>query len=68
MASTSLSLGPCRLVQVLQLCFSPETLNVVQNLGLTAEEKQDQAQIIAALKQHVEGLVNETVERRNSEK
>ena len=37
----------------------------MENLGLTTVEKQDQAKIIAALKQHVEGLVNETVERRN---
>ena len=52
-------------VQALQLCFSRETLNIVENLGLTNAQKKDQAQIIAALKQHVEGRVNETIERRN---
>ena len=52
-------------VQALQLCFSRETLNVVDNLGLTAAEKTDQAQIIAALKRHVDGRINETIERRN---
>ena len=52
-------------VQALQLCFSRETLNVVDNLGLTTDERKDQALIIAALKRHVEGRVNETIERRN---
>ena len=52
-------------VQALQLCFSRETLNIVDNLGLTNAQKKDQAQIIAALKQHVEGRINETIERRN---
>ena len=52
-------------VQALQLCFSRETLNVVDNLGLTTDERKDQAQIIAALKRHVEGRVNETIERRS---
>ena len=52
-------------VQALQLCFSRETLNIVENLGLTNAQKKDQAQIIAALKQHVEGRINETIERRN---
>ena len=40
-------------VQALQLCFSRETLNVVENLGLTTDERKDQAQIIAAMKRHV---------------
>ena len=52
-------------VQALQLCFSRETLNIVENLGLTAAEKRDQALIIAALKQYVDGRINETIERRN---
>ena len=52
-------------VQALQLCFSRETLNVVENLGLSNAQKKNQAQIIAALKQHVEGRINETIERRN---
>ncbi len=52
-------------VQALQLCFSRETLNIVDNLGLTAAQKADQAQIIAALKVYVDGQVNESIERRN---
>ena len=52
-------------VQALHLCFSRETLNIMGNLGLTDAQKQDQAEIIAALRQHVEGKINETVERRN---
>ena len=52
-------------VEALQLCFSRETLHVIENLGLTTEQKRDQALIIAALKQHVSGRVNETIERRN---
>ena len=52
-------------VQALQLCFSRETLNIVENLGLTNAQKKYQALIIAALKVHVDGQINETVERRN---
>ncbi len=52
-------------VQALQLCFSRETLNIVDNLGLTVAQKADQAQIIAALKVYVDGQVNESIERRN---
>ena len=52
-------------VQALQLCFSRETLNIVDNLRMTNAQKKDQTQVIAALKQHVEGRINETIERRN---
>ena len=52
-------------MQALQLCFSRDTLNIVDNLGLTADQRQDQAQIISALKAYVDGHVNESVERRN---
>ena len=52
-------------VQALQLCFSRDTLNIVENLSLTTTQKKDQGQIIAALKQYVERRVNETIERRN---
>ena len=51
--------------QALQLCFSRETLHIVENLGLTTAQKKDQAQIIAALKTYVDGQINETIERRN---
>jgi len=43
-------------LQALQLCFSRKTLNLVENLGLTVTKRKDQAQLIAALKWHVEGL------------
>ena len=49
-------------VQVLTLCFSRETLTVVDNLGLTTEQKGDMDVIITAIKCHIEGLVNESME------
>ncbi len=52
-------------VHALQFCMSRETLTIVENLGLTEDQKADQALIIAALKQYVQGRINETVERRN---
>ena len=52
-------------VHALQFCMSRETLTVMENLGLTDAQKADQEQIIAALKQHVQGRINVTVERRN---
>ena len=52
-------------VHALQYCMSRETLTIVDNLGLTESQKADEAQIIAALKQYVQGRINETVERRN---
>ena len=53
-------------VQALTLCFSRETLTVVDNLGITTEERNDSSAIIAALKRHVEGHINESMERRRS--
>jgi len=55
-------------VQALSLCFSQETLVVVQNLGLTDEARNDVPQIIRALQHYVDGHVNETVERRTFRK
>jgi len=55
-------------VQALSLCFSRETLVVVQNLGLTDEARNDVSQIIQALQRYVDGHVNETVERRTFRK
>ena len=52
-------------VQVLTLCLSRETLTIVNNLGLTAEQKKDADVIITAIKRHIDGQVNESVERRN---
>ena len=54
-----------RQVQALLLCFSRETLAVVDNLGLTEEQQQNQAEIITALETYVKGRINESVERRN---
>ena len=50
------------------LCFSRETLSIVQNLGLTEEEKKSVDSIILAIKRYVERHVNEMVERRNFRK
>ena len=52
-------------VQVLTLCLSRESLAIVNNLGLTEEQKQDATAIIAAIKRHIDGQINESVERRN---
>ena len=52
-------------VQVLILCLSRETLAIVNNLGLTTEQKQDPSAIITAIKRHIDGHINESIERRN---
>ena len=52
-------------VLVLTLCLSRETLAVVNNLGLTEEQKQDADTIITAIKCHIDRQRNESVERRN---
>ena len=51
-------------VQALTLCFSRETLTVVNNLGLTEEERANADTIITAIKRHVDGHINVSVERR----
>ena len=53
-------------VQALTLCFSRETLTIVNNLGLTEEERSDLDAIIAALKCHVDGYIDESMGRRKS--
>ena len=40
-------------VQALTLCFSRETLSIVQNLGLSDANKQDIIAIIAAIKTYI---------------
>jgi hypothetical protein len=40
-------------------------LTTLINLGLTTDQKKDQAQITAALKNYIDGRVNETIERHN---
>ena len=52
-------------VEALTLCFSRETLAIVENLGLTTNERKDVTLIIAAIKRYIDGSVNESVERRN---
>ena len=52
-------------VQALTLCFSHDTLLIVQNLGLTEEQRGSVDETIRAIKRHVDGHINETVERRN---
>ena len=52
-------------VQALTLCLSCETVTIVDNLGLTAEQRGSVKEIIAAIEHYVHGQINETVERRN---
>ena len=60
--------GATKKVEVLSLCFSRETLAIVQNLGLTGNERKDMTAIIEAdeaLQSYVDGHLNKTVKRRN---
>ena len=52
-------------VQVLTLCLSRETLAIVNNLGLTPEQRQDASAIITAIKRHIDSHINESVKRCN---
>jgi len=52
-------------VQPLNLCFSRETLSIVQNLGLSDTDKQDVTAIITTIKKYIDGHINESVECRN---
>ena len=52
-------------VKALTLCFSRETLTIVDNLGLTAEQRGSVTSIVEAMQRYVEGHINESVERRN---
>ena len=49
-------------VEALSLCFLRETLSIVQNLGLTDEERKNMTVIIKALQSYVDGHLNKTVE------
>ena len=49
------------LVQALILCFSRESVTIVENLGLTAAHRQDATQIIGTISQYVEGKKNKAV-------
>ena len=44
-------------------CFSRETLAIFNNLGLTEEEQNNSDAIITAIKRHVDGLINESMEQ-----
>ena len=57
--------SPKKQVQALTLCFSGETLTIVNNHGLTTEEFKSVTSIIRAPKKYVAGHFNESVERRN---
>ena len=50
-------------VQALTLCFTREALTIVQNLGLSGDERKSVASIITAIKRYIEGHINESVER-----
>jgi len=49
-------------VQALTLCFLWETLTVVNNLGLSEEDRNSIAAIIAAIKHHINWHINESME------
>jgi len=48
-------------VQALSLCFSHETLSIVQNLGFGDEERANITAIIGAIKKYIDGHINESV-------
>ena len=52
-------------VKALTLCFSRETVTVVDNLGLTADQRGNAQATVEAISTYVAGQLNESVERRN---
>ena len=44
-------------VQALTLCFSRETLTIVENLGLSTAQQASAKDIVAAIQRHVEGQI-----------
>ena len=56
---------PAKKAQALTLCFARETVTIVDNLGLTADQKKSVSEIVEAIQRYVDGQVNESVERRN---
>jgi len=52
-------------VQALTLCFSRETVTIVDNLGLTDAQRTSVDQTITAIEAYVQEQINETVERHN---
>ena len=51
-------------VKALTLCFSRETVTIVNNLGLSADQRRDAREIVRAIQLYVDGQLNESVERR----
>ena len=49
-------------VQALNLCFSCKTLTIINNLRLTTDQKKDVDVIIHAIKNHINGHRNESIE------
>lgn len=54
-----------RQVKALTLCFSRDSVTVVDNLGLSAAQRANASQIVDAIGLYVSGQINESVERRN---
>ena len=52
-------------VQALTLCFSRETIMIVDNLGLSVGQRGKVKNIIEAIQEYVDGHIDESVERRN---
>ena len=52
-------------VQALTLCFSRETVTIVENLGLSRDQLASASEIVGAIQHYVEGQINESMERRN---
>ena len=50
-------------VKALTLCLSRETLAVVHNLGLSEAQMKKPSAIIEAMQRHMDGHINETMER-----
>ena len=55
-------------VKALKLCLTMESREILNSLGLTDEQMASHTQIISAMKTHVQGQINETIERRNLSK
>ena len=49
-------------VKMLTLCFSCETLTIVNNLGLTVEHRESVTSIVEAMQGYVEGTINYSVQ------
>ena len=56
---------PAKQVQALMLCFSLETLTIVENLGFTTQQLKHGEAIISAIKRFIDGHINESVEQCN---